>query len=62
MRGMREQERYALGTGSGVRGGWQCAEERARAVGAWIKAGRGKELMHCQSFAEMYEVTRQGRK
>ena len=40
----------------------QTQVKQIQAVGAWIKAGRGKELMHCQSFAEMYEVTRQGRK
>src|SRR5579875_232887 len=34
----------------------------AQAISAWIKAGRGHELMHCQSIEEMYEITRRGRK
>lgn len=40
----------------------QAQVKQIQAVGAWIKAGRGHELMNCQSFAEMYEITRLGRK
>ena len=34
----------------------------AQAIGAWIKAGRGRELFNCNSIEEMYALTRQGRK
>jgi hypothetical protein len=33
----------------------------AQAISAWIKAGRGHELLACQSIDEMYALTRQGR-
>jgi hypothetical protein len=33
----------------------------AQAISAWIKAGRGHELFHCQSIEEMYAMTRGGR-
>jgi hypothetical protein len=33
----------------------------AQAISAWIKAGRGHELFHCQSIEEMYTITRRGR-
>lgn len=33
----------------------------AQAISAWIKAGRGHELFHCQSVEEMYAITRSGR-
>jgi hypothetical protein len=36
--------------------------QHAQAINAWIKAGRGQELARCQSVAEMYEMTRRGRK
>lgn len=34
---------------------------QVQAVRAWINAGRGQELAECQSFKEMYEITRKGR-
>lgn len=33
----------------------------AQTISAWIKAGRGHELLACQSIAEMYALTRRGR-
>lgn len=36
--------------------------QQVQAIGAWMRTGRGQELMCCQSFAEMYAITRQGRK
>lgn len=33
----------------------------AQAILAWIKAGRGHELLHCHSVEEMYAITRNGR-
>jgi hypothetical protein len=43
-------------------GGTRDDVRYAQTISAWIKAGRGHELASCRSIAEMYEITRQGRR